>query len=214
MSDIVIYGFPQSTYVRTARLACEEKGVAYTLEPIEFGSPKHRALHPFARIPAIKHDELILYETSAIVRYVDEAFDGPALQPSDVVARARMDQWISAINDYYYAAMVRGIIFQRLVNPQRGQPVDEGAVEAAVPQVEHQLGVAEQALSQTRFLAGDALSLADLFLGPLIFWLAMTPEGGSALKKTPAVSNWYETMATRASFAATLPPMPEQSAAE
>ncbi len=211
MSDIVIYGFPQSTYVRTARLACEEKGVAHGLEPVEFGSPEHRALHPFARIPAIRHGGLTLYETSAIARYIDEAFDGPALQPPEAAARARMNQWISAVNDYYYAAMIRGIILPRLVYPQRGQPVDEAVVEAAVPEVEHQLGVAERSLAGSRFLAGDALSLADLFLGPLIFWLAKTKEGAAALEKAPAVTDWYQAMAARPSFAATAPPLPERS---
>ncbi len=214
MSDVIIYGFPQSTYVRTARLACEEKGVAHSLEPVEFGSPEHRALHPFARIPAIRHGGLTLYETSAIARYIDEAFDGPALQPPEAAARARMNQWISAINDYYYAAMIRGIVFQRLVNPTRGQPVDEAAVEAAVPQVEHQLAMAQRALTDGRFLAGDALSLADLFLGPLIFWLAKTKEGAAALEKASAVRSWYDSLAARPSFAATVPPLPEQAAAD
>ena len=214
MSDIVIHGFPQSTYVRTARLACEEKGVAYSLEPIEFGSTEHRALHPFAKIPAASHGELVLYETSAIARYVDEAFEGPALQPSDAAARARMNQWISAVNDYYYPAMILGIVFQRLVNPMRGLPVDEAAVEAAVPQVEHQLAIAQQALADGGFLAGDALSLADLFLGPQIFWLGMTKEGAAALEKAPAVTAWYQALAARPSFNATTPPLPEQAAAD
>ena len=44
MTEIVLYGFPQSTYVRTARLACEEKGVAHVLESIEFGGAAHRRL--------------------------------------------------------------------------------------------------------------------------------------------------------------------------
>jgi len=214
MTEIVLYGFPQSTYVRTARLACEEKGVAHVLEPIEFGSPAHRRLHPFVRMPAMRHGALLLYETSAIARYVDEAFDGPALQPSEPRQRARMNQWISAVNDYYYAAMIRGLVLPRLVNPQRGQPVDEAAIAARLPEVAHQLSVAEDALSETRFLAGDALTLADLFLAPQIFWLGKTEEGAAALAEVTAVNRWFETLAARPGFAATAPPMPERSAAE
>ncbi len=214
MTEIVLYGFPQSTYVRTARLACEEKGVAHVLESIEFGSPAHRRLHPFATMPAMRHGDLALYETSAIARYVDEAFDGPALQPSEPRGRARMNQWISAANDYYYATMIRGLVLPRLVYPQRGQAVDEAAIEAVLPKVAHQLSVADGALSATRFLAGDEVTLADLFLAPQIFWLGKTGEGAAALAKAPAVKRWFEALAARPSFTATAPPMPERSAAE
>ncbi len=214
MTEIVLYGFPQSTYVRTARLACEEKGVAHVLESIDFGSPAHRRLHPFARMPAMRHGDLALYEASAIARYVDEAFDGPALQPSEPRQRARMNQWISAVKDYYFTTMIRGVVLSRLVYPQRGQAVDEAAIEAALPQVAYQLSVAEGALSETRFLAGGALTLADLFLAPHIFWLGLTGEGAAALAKAPAVHRWFEALAARPSFTATAPPMPERSAAE
>ncbi len=75
MSDIVVYGFAPSTYVRTARQALAEKGVDNDLETGEFGSAALLELHPFSRIPAFAHGDVRLYETSAIVRYVDEAFD-------------------------------------------------------------------------------------------------------------------------------------------
>lgn len=68
MTDVVIYGFAQSSYVRTTRLVCEEKGVAYELAPVEFGSPAHLELHPFGKIPAFRHGDLVLHETSAIAR--------------------------------------------------------------------------------------------------------------------------------------------------
>ncbi len=90
MTDVKLYGFPQSTYVRTARLACEEKGVAYEIVPTEIGSPENLAVHPFARVPAMSHGDFKCFETAAICRYVDEAFDGPALQPAD--ARAKPHQ--------------------------------------------------------------------------------------------------------------------------
>ena len=81
MPDIVVYGFALSTYVRSARLALEEKGVGYEMAPIEFGSKELLDLHPFGKIPAFAHGDVRLYETSAIVRYVDESFDGPAKLP-------------------------------------------------------------------------------------------------------------------------------------
>ena len=208
MTDVTLYGFPQSTYVRTARLACEEKGVSYALEPVEMGSPAHLEIHPFAKIPAMRHGDFDLYETQAIVRYVDRAFDGPPLQPDHPRAIARMNQWISAIGDYCYQVMIRELVFPRIVIPSRGGPSDEDMIKAAVPKVEHQLSVLEKTLAEDSFLAGAEVSLADLFLLPILFWLARTPEGEDGLNRFPAVNRWNETVSARPGALATVPPMP------
>ena len=129
MSDIVIHGFPASTYTRTARLAAEEKGIAYSMADPEVGTDGYLALHPFGKMPAMTHGDVQLFETFAITRYFDEAFDGPALQPADLATRARMTQWVSAYVDYMYETIVRGPIVPRLVYPQRGVPVDEDALK-------------------------------------------------------------------------------------
>ena len=92
MTDVTIYGPPHSTYLRSARLALEEKGVDYALEPVEFKSPAHFDLHPFGRVPILRHGDFQLYESMAIMAYVDETFDGPALAPSEPRQRARMIQ--------------------------------------------------------------------------------------------------------------------------
>src|SRR5436305_14445619 len=104
MTDIVVLGFPRSTFVHIARLVLTHKGVPYTFRDLEseMGSATHLALHPFNRVPILKHGEFTLYETSAIVTYIDEAFGGLALQPDDARARGHMNQWISAVKSYYY----------------------------------------------------------------------------------------------------------------
>jgi glutathione S-transferase len=58
MANLEIIGFPQSTYVRVARMACEEKGVAYDLRPAPPHSPEVLAIHPFGKIPAMRHGDL------------------------------------------------------------------------------------------------------------------------------------------------------------
>ena len=83
MSDITLYGFPISTYVRTARIALAEKGVAYELLPFEPNTEEMIAVNPTGKVPAFKHEDFVLYETLAITKYIDQAFDGPALQPAD-----------------------------------------------------------------------------------------------------------------------------------
>ena len=205
MSDLVIHGLSPSTYTRTARLACEEKGVSHRLEPVEFGSAKHRALHPFGKIPILEHGDVRVFETFAIARYVDEAFDGPPLQPKDVKARAAMTQWISAVLDYVYPVVVRGLVLPRLVFPSRGMPVDEAAVQANLPKVEEMLRTLDGALGKNRFFIGDSLSLADLFVLPIVPYVGMIPDSAPMLAKCANLKRWQDAMLARKSAPATEP---------
>lgn len=205
MTDVIIHGVAPSTYTRTVRLACEEKGVTHRLEPVEFGSDKLRSLHPFGKIPILEHGKVRVFETLAITRYVDEAFKGPALQPADARGRAMMDQWISATLDYLYPTAVRGLILPRLVFPSRGVPVDEAAVKANLPNVERNLTILDEALGQSRYFAGDTLSLADLFVLPIMPYLGMIPDSQPILKKLARLMRWQDAMLARQSAPATEP---------
>jgi len=69
-------------------------------------------VHPFGRIPALRDGDLRLLETSAIVRYPQESFPGPALLPGNIRDRARVEAWVSAINSYYDAPMIRNYVLQ------------------------------------------------------------------------------------------------------
>lgn len=205
MADVVIYGPSPSTYVRTARMACAEKGITHALEPHNPDSPEQAKLHPFRKVPAMRHGDFVLFEAGAIGRYIDRVFPGPALQPKDVKELARMDQWMSAASDYCYQAMIRECVIQRVLVPMRGGKTDEAMVKASWPKIEHQLAVLEDTLSKSAYLAGNTLSLADLTLVPILFYVKMQPEGAPLLAKHKAVSAWFDRMAARPSFGATMP---------
>ncbi len=205
MADLTIYGFDGSTYVRSVRMMCEEKGVSYNLQPGEPGSPDILKLHPFGKIPAVRHGDFLFYETSAIGRYIDRVFEGPALQPREPKAAARMDQWLSAITDYLYEVMIRRIVWQRLLIPSRGGTADEAIIAAAVPLMQRHLDLLEEALGGASYLSGEDVSLADLLLLPILFYVKFTPEGGPEIDKRPKLAVWYGRMAERPSFAATMP---------
>ncbi len=97
MAAIKIHGVPPSTFTRTVLLACHEKGIDHELVPTM--PSEITALNPFRKIPAITHGDLVLYESTAILRYFDRTLPGPKLWPEDSVGIARCDQWISAICD-------------------------------------------------------------------------------------------------------------------
>ena len=209
MSELVIYGVPGSPFVRAAQIAAEEKGAPWrlqALQPSELRGEAHLKLHPFGRMPAVEHDGFGLYETQAIVRYIDEAFPGPALQPADPRAAARMNQ-IIGINDWYlFPKAVAVIGFQRIVGPAlMGLQTDEALCAAAEPEAGRCVAALEQLLGDQPFLAGVSFSLADVMLGPQLDFLAATPEGERAMAGT-RLKAWLERMDARPSFQATLPP--------
>ncbi len=216
MSEFVIHGVPGSPFLRAVMLTMEEKGAPYRVQAMGPGDSRgeeHLRRHPFGRIPAIEHGDVQLYETQAILRYIDAVFPGPALQPADPRAAARMNQ-VMGINDWYLFPQVSAVlVFQRIVGPiLMGTQPDEAAIAACVPNAQRCIGALNALLGGSAFMAGEALSLADLILAPQIDYVAATPEGKVLLKATP-LEAWLTCMTARPSMQATLPPEPLRRAA-
>jgi len=209
MSEIVIHGILGSPFVRSVMLGLEEKGQAYRFQSLAPGESKSEAylkLHPFGRMPFVEHGDFGIYETQAILRYIDDVFPGPALTPKDPRAAARMNQAIG-INDWYlFPQVVRIIGFNRIVGPAlMGITPDEAAIAAAVPDARTCLAALGQLLGENAFLAGSQLTIADLMIAPQLSFLAATPEGEQVLAGT-RLGAWVERMEARPSLQATLPP--------
>ena len=105
--------------------------------------------------------------------------------------------------------MIRTLILERIVAPMRGGVADEDKIRAATPRMELEADQLDAALADKPFLAGDAISLADMFLAPVMFYVGMTPEGEKLLSGRPNLTAWTEAMSGRESFVNTLPPLPE-----
>lgn len=205
MSEVIVYGVPGSPYVRMPLLACEEKGASYTLSAMEFGktrTPEHLARMPFGRIPYMQHDGFWLYEADAMLRYIDEAFDGPSLTPADTRARARMNQVMGIVDWYVMPSIGSAIGFNRVVKPIFGMPADEAAVAAAVPQAEVCVRALEEILGRNPYFAGDQVSLADLMAVAHLDLLPLSPEGAAILAGSPLLA-WLDRMAERPSVTRT-----------
>lgn len=212
MATPVIYGPEYSTYVRTVRLALEEKPAEYRLEHVdmlggETQNPAHLARQPFGKVPAFQHDGLTLYESDAIIRYVDQAFLGRALQPSDPKRAARMNQVIGIINSYGYGSIIGKVAWQRLIVPMTGGQCDESVVQDAKPMISTCLGEFERIKGGDNFLAGPEISLADLFLAPVFGYFMMTPDAKELLQSHPGLQGWWTEMSSRPSMAKTEPKM-------
>lgn len=210
MADPVIYGPNVSTYVRTVRMALAEKGQRYEMTEIDIfagqnQSEAHLKRHPWGKVPAFVHDGFQLYETQAILRYVDGAFDGPALQPTDPRGQARMTQLMQVVDSYAYATLIGVLVINRLVQPKLGGETDHQAIEQAMPEARKVLGALNELVGSDGFAVGGQLSLADLHLFPVLDYVRMTAEGQTLLEDTPALKTLHDTVAKRDSAQATVP---------
>ena len=208
MSKPTLYGPGFSTYVRSIRIALAEKGVDYDLEEFNFleGWPDgYEKRHPFMKVPAFAHDGFDLYETPPILRYVDEAFEGPALQPAGVVNRAEMERVISIIDNYAYSALITRTFIPRAVIPMLGGETDESVIEGAKQEAGRAVSVLNTLIGGSGFFAGDSCTLADIHTLPVIHYAAQIPDGQALLSKAPALSNWLTMMNERSSVSSTVP---------
>lgn len=228
MAEFTLHGIPGSPYLRSPLLALEEKGADWTLAALGFGenrTPEYAAMHPFQKIPVLDHGDFRLYETQAILRYIDRMAGGPSLTPADVRAAARMDQLLN-IADCYLAPRVSGALsFPRAVAPRFGLPVDDDAVAAAVPGAKAAVDEVARLLGEGRYFTGDAVSLADLHIYTQLSFVPLFAEGKALLAPHANLAAWIVRMDARPSARATsweavaaraggvVPPMPGEAVA-
>jgi glutathione S-transferase len=207
MSDFIVHSIPGSPFGRAVMATLEEKGARYRLAPVMPGtlkSPVHLALHPFGRIPVLEHDGFGLYETQAILRYLDRVVPEPRLTPVDPRRAARMDQVLNVCDWYLFQGCGSVIGFQRVIGPKlMGLKPDETAIEAAMPRARAVFAELARLLDTQPFFAGEALSLADLHIMPQIDFFTLTPEWAELGAPYQNLVDWLKRMQARPSFAAT-----------
>jgi len=209
MARPIVYGPAGSTYVWSVRLALAEKGVAHELVEVGFGAHReepHLSRHPFAKVPAFEHDGFMLYETQAILRYIDEGFMTSPLQPTDLHQFSRMNQIIGIVDAYAWPSIAAGVLFNRMLAPRLGMPVDEAAIEAALPRARLCLSEIARLMGNEPYLAGERISLADLMVIPLFSYFSRLPEGEAPFADNPSLKPWMRRMEGRQSFQVTKPP--------
>ena len=203
---LTLLGDPRSGYTRTARMAFEEKSVAYTFQVVRPHSPEIDALHPFGRIPALRDGEIEIFETAAIVNYVDECFaTGTSLRGGSILERTRCAQWISVVNGYFYDTMVRRFFLAQLFPQGDGGKPDAAVIEGALKEMPAQLAALDKAYGANHFVAGSALCAADLFIAPVLSGLQGFEQSRTLMANYPNVLRGLATLQSRASFAKTKP---------
>jgi glutathione S-transferase len=207
MSALEIMGVPQSNYVWVVRMVCEEKGVPYELNPVRPHTPDIDAVHPFGKIPVMRHGDVTLCESKAIATYIDRVFDGPKVIPEAPQAAARVEQWVSLGNVEFDKLMIRQYVVGYAFPKEPGKP-DMAAIKAAAEKMKPQVEVLDRAVAPTGYLAGDSFTLADINILPILFYVNRFAEGKEMLAATQNLSAYMARHFERPSFKKSAPPPP------
>ena len=166
-------------------------------------TPEHRERHPFGKVPVLDHDGMRIPETTAIARYLNDVLPGKSVIPSTPKDRARMDMVLDLIDSYGYGALIGGVAAYHLFPDFVGgknEAMRKGGLENGRKMIE----LAMKTKGSSPFIAGDNLSLADLYLAPIVFYVSLTPDK-DALFNVPGFADWWTKMQALRSSKATQP---------
>ena len=201
-----IIGSARSTYTHAVRMVCEEKAIEYVLTERPLQAPEISAIHPFGKMPVLRHGDLELFESKAIATYLDRSFPAPCVFPSDARGAALTEQWVSLVNTVIDRTLIRTYLFAYIApRPADGTP-DRAAIDAVMPAVRGQIAVLDKAVARTGYLVGDQFTFADINLLPILHRVRQAPEGAEALASADHLARYYDRHAARPSFQRTQPP--------
>ena len=208
MSKMTLWGFDGSTYVRTIKMLLAEKGVT-DFEQVQVnvlaGEPRkaeHLARHPFGKVPVLDHNGMRILETSAIARYLNDVLPGKSLVPASPQDRARMDMVMGILDSYGYGALVGGVAAYHLF-PDFVGGKNEAMLKAGIENGRKVIEFAMKTKGDSTFVAGE-LSLADLYLAPVLAYVSLTPDAKSVFE-VKGFADWWARVQALKSFQTTQP---------
>ena len=206
MATPEIIGSNRSTYTWAVCMVCEEKGIDYVLTETPLHAPELFAIHPFGKMPVLRHGDVELFESKAIATYLDRSFPGPCVFPSEARLSALTEQWVSLVNTVIDRTLVRTYLFAYIAPKTPDGVPDREAIVAVMPAVREQLAVLDRAVARTGYLVDAQFTFADINLLPILYRIRQAPEGAEALAAATNLAAYYDLHAARPSFRRTTPP--------
>jgi glutathione S-transferase len=201
-----IIGSIRSTYTRVACMVCEEKGIEYVLTERPLHAPELFAIHPFGKMPVLRHGDVELFESKAIATYLDRSFPAPFVFPSDPRLAALVEQWVSLVNTVMDRTLIRTYLFAYIAPKTADGGPDRKAIDAVMPAVHEQIDILDKAVAKTGYLVGEQFSFADINLLPILYRVRQLPDGAAAGAAATHLARYYDRHVARPSFKSTIPP--------
>ncbi|KAF7343258.1 Glutathione S-transferase [Mycena venus] len=205
MAILKLYGYPKSTGTRRAATVLYESKVPFEFIVVDFFKGEHKTpeyleKQPFGQIPYIDDDGFILYESRAICRYIAAKFPTSNLIPTDPKRHALFEQ--AASSEYAnFESSAGGVIAEVWGKPLMGLEADQAVIDAKLAVLDTKLDAYDKILSKQKYLAGDEITLADLFHlphAPII----ETRAKSDIMTRKPHVARWYKELISRPSWRA------------
>jgi glutathione S-transferase len=187
MAELVFYTNPMSRG-RIVRWMLEELGQPYRTEILEYAAsmkaPAYLAINPMGKVPAIRNGDVVVTECAAICAYLADAFPQAGLAPP-TDRRGAYYRWL-----FFAAGPIEQAVSLKMlqleVPPDRARMMGYGTLDDA-------LGAAELAVSKSDYVAGDAFSAADVYVGSQLGWFMQS----GAIDKRPAFVSYWERVSNR-----------------
>jgi glutathione S-transferase len=197
-----LYYYPVSTFSRRVRVALLEKNIPCELIELNLPGREHKeewyaALNPYTKVPTLVDGDLTLYESSAILMYLEAAHPSPALVPQDPGGRALVDMHLR-LCDAHLGRFAGAILLPKRFLPEVNW--DRAAIAAAQQQIDAHLAIVERELRDRPYLVGESFTLADIAYLPFLHFLSLME-----IQAGPQVKAWAERVLARPSAQATVP---------
>lgn len=213
MSKVQFIGAPQSNFVRTVRIAAEERGIAYENTFAMPHAPEVSAIHPLGKIPVMRHNDVELCESRAIITYLDMSFPGARLASSDALTAAKTEQFIAMFNASLQPLLGPGYIGAYFFPGTADGSPDRTRIDANMTKVTEYLALLG-GMVKSGHLVGSEFTLADAYLIPVLYYLKNLPESGAIIANSIPLSAYIERHEARPSVKATVPsPLPGRETA-
>lgn len=205
MGKVQIIGAPQSSYVRTVRIAAEEREVAYDNIFAMPHAPEVKSIHPLGKIPVMRDGDVELCESRAIIAYLDLKSPGPPLASRDPLTAGKTEQFIAMFCATLQPLLGPGYIGAYFFPGTADGAPDRTRIDANMAKVADHLALLG-GMVKNGHLVGNEFTLADAYLIPVLFYLKDLPESGAIIGKSASLSAYIARHDARPSVQATAPP--------
>ena len=197
---ITVHGRASSANVQIVMWAIGELGIAHKRIDVSgpYGgnhTPEFLAMNPNGLVPVIQDDDLTLFESAAILRYLGARYGDDNFWPADPARRARLDMWAEWTKTTFVPAMIP--LFVQFVRTKEADR-NAAAIETAEANLARVASIADKRIGDGPFLDGERLTFADIVFAHQLFRYATLPI---KRQPTPDLDAYYERLSTRPAYA-------------
>ena len=197
---ITVWGRTTSSNVQIVMWALAELGL--TCKRIDVGgafggtdTAEYISMNPNRLVPTVQDDDLTLWESAAIVRYLGARYGDEQFWPQDPAKRAPIDMWAEWSKTSLAPTLLAGIFAQTVLLPADRR--DPKALEAAVKRIGTLMPMLDARLAESPYLGGDHLAFGDVIVGTLLYRYFTLPF---ARVETPNLKAYYDRLGQRQAY--------------